>query len=81
MSSMNSENIYRLLTWIGEEKNKVENLTEQIRRKDSVIKQLSDMIEELEKQHKRDLCEKELMLADVDSVVQRSETAEEMEVE
>ena len=81
MSSMNSENIYRLLTWIGEEKNKVENLTEQIRRKDSVIKQLSDMIEELEKQHKRDLCEKKLMLADVDSVVQRSETAEEMEVE
>lgn len=74
MSSINSENIYRLLTWIGEEKSKVENLTEQIRRKDSVIKQLSDMIEELEKQHKRDLYEKELMLADVDSVVQRDET-------
>ena len=81
MSKISDKNINTLLNWVSNKDYIIEKLQEEIKLKDKeidAIKTYSDrfieQINELEKLRSQDLYEKELMLADVDSVVQRSKT-------
>ena len=81
MSKLNDENINILLRMLQEEMIENEDLCKknydlknEIDRIKEHADRLVEQIHELEKLRSQDLYEKELMLADVDSVVQRSKT-------
>ena len=84
MSKLNDENINILLRMLQEEMIENEDLCKknydlknEIDRIKEHADRLVEQIHELEKLRSQDLYEKELMLADVDSIVQRSETIDE----
>ena len=83
MSKLNDKNINILLGMVNDKDQEINRLHYSIRRKNEDLKNyekreklLFERIKELDEQHKRDLYEKELMLADMDSVVQRDKTIE-----
>ena len=74
MSKVTDKNIQTLLGLLTIKETKIQELEKDLVSAKRMLGIQQVKIEQLNEQHNKDLYEKELMLADVDSIVQRSET-------